>query len=169
MPEDKQESNKIPVPRGIKGLPPLVLDMREVYEAEDRIKEIALANPMTLPELLSVFNLAYIRICKMVSAMSLEAAEAEMSVKQAKSIAMLDKVEEVIAARKQKSSADLRAAIVELDPDVREAQSRLNILEATVKLLQDKAKAMEMAYHAAKKVSDVRARIPDGTNYGGSK
>ncbi len=161
-----ETSANISLPRG-NGLKPLILDMTKVYEVESRIGEIAHSNPMTFPVLVSEFNLSYIQISKMVAAVQLEKAQVETMLNQAKSVALLDTVELTLANKKIKSTADTREAALHLDPQVQEFTQRLNMLEAVHTLLKDKAKGIEMAYHAAKKVAELNARIPDGSIKGG--
>jgi hypothetical protein len=154
------------VPRGRKELSPLNLDMREIYRIEGRIQDISTANPATMPDLISDFNRGYAMLGGMVAKVQLELSEAEIALREAKSIALLDKVDKVLSEKGQKSSADLRDAVVQMDQDVKEASRRVSVLEAYLTLLNNKAKSFEMAYHGTKKVSEIQARIPDGNTMG---
>lgn len=155
------------VPRGYNNLPPMVLEMSEIYRIEDRISEIRLANPMNIPSLISDFLSGYIQVTKHLAKVQLEKSEAEIALREAKSICILDKAEAVLAEKKQKSTADTREAVLHMDPQVQAISQRLNMLEAVFTLLRDKSRALEMAYHGAKHVSTVQSHIPDSRNYGG--
>ena len=155
------------VPRGKSDLAPLFLDMREVYRIENRIREIRDANPALLPDLIADFNIGYILIGKMISQVQLELSETQIALKEAKSIVILDKANQILADKgHQKSSADLREHVLMLDPEVKRLTRVMGVCEAYLELLNNKAKAMEMAYHGTKKVSEVQARIPDGNTMG---
>lgn len=168
--ENSGQSAQLIVPRGRNGLSPLFLDMTEVYRIEKRIQEIKLSDPLLMPDLISDFNYGYIMIGKMIATVELELSEAKMSLNEARSIAMLDKVDAILKEKGiSKSSTDLREAIVTLDPAVKEANQKVAILQAYTELLYNKAKALEMAYHGAKEVSKAQARIPDANNYGGRR
>lgn len=162
-------STQLIIPRGRKNLPALRIDMLDIYKAEDRISDLRLANPMTLPDLITDFNLSIIRLGKVIAAVTLERREAEQELDEATSIAMLDKVDAVLAARNIKSTADTRNAAIVLDLDVKEARVKLDILKTIQELLQNKHQALEMAYYSAKKICDIQLKQPDSTNYGGDE
>jgi len=168
--EHSGQSASLVVPRGRNGLTPIYLDMTEVYRIEKRIQDIKIADPLSLPDLISDFNYAFVLIGKMIATVELELSEAKMSLNEARSIVMLDKVDGILKEKGvTKSSTDLREAVVTLDPSVKEANQKVAILQAYSELLYNKAKAMEMAYHGAKEVNKTQARIPDSNNYGGRR
>jgi len=164
------QSASLVVPRGRVGLAPIYLDMTEVYRIEKRIQEIKIADPLSMPDLISDFNYGFVLLGKMIATIELELAEAKMSLQESRSIVMLDKVDKILAEKGiLKSSTDLRDAVVTLDPSVKEANQKVAILQTYAELLYNKSKAMEMAYHGSKEVSKTQARIPDSNNYGGRR
>ena len=155
------------VPSCRKELKPLFLNMSEVYRIESRISEIRDSNPAILPDLIADFNMGYITIGKLISQVQMEMSETQIALKEAKSIVILDKANQILAEKgHQKSSSDLREHVLMLDPEVVRLMRVMGVHEAYLELLNNKAKAMEMAYHAAKRVSDNQARIPDPNTMG---
>jgi hypothetical protein len=155
------------VPSCRKDLAPLFLSMKEVYRIESRISEIREANPALLPDLIADFNMGYILIGKMISKVQMELSESQIALKEAKSIVVLDKANQILAEKGHaKSSADLRDHVLMLDPEVVRLTRIVGICEAYIELLNNKAKAMEMAYHGTKKVSEIQGRTPDPNTIG---
>lgn len=155
------------VPRGRQGLAPLNFDMTEIYRIEARISEIRSANPETMPDLVTDFNIGYLQIGRIISALQLEHAEAKMAYQEAKSIVLLDKAEGILKDKGLKSSTDSREAVVTLDQDVKEAQNRMHAIDACLTLLYNKLTAMEWAYNSAKKIGDIQSRAPSTPLRGG--
>lgn len=165
---DQEGFGILVVPRANKGLQPIVLDLKEVNLAESRIEEIGRANPLTLPDLISTFNLAMVRLTKMISGVELELRNVKREKEEFEAIARLDKVEEFLEKKKVKSTTDTRDAAVILDPEVRELRAKYDTLVVISEFLGAKLKNLEYAYHGAKKVCDVNGTIGDKKNYGGN-
>lgn len=161
-PSDNGGTPYLLIPRGRQGLAPISLNMTMIYKVERRIEEIRIANPASMPDLVTDFNLGFIQLGKMVASIQLELAEAKMSLNEAKAVVLLDKVERILAEKRiSKSSVDIREAILALDPDVMNAQQRVHAIDACLTLLNNKLEAFEWAYQSVKKISDVQSRIPD--------
>lgn len=157
------------IPRGRKGLDPLKLDLKDVHDIEARIPEIQRSTPITLPDLVTQFVLGILKMSKILAMVDLELREAKRALEHARAVALLERAESVLAARKVKSSTDTREAAINLDVDVNEAQNKVDCLTAISAFLAGKNSAIEMAYHGAKKICDVYVRTPTSPNYGGGK
>jgi hypothetical protein len=145
------------LPRGMGGLSSFQIDLTDVNRAESRIPEIVRANPLTLPDLIVEFNMALVRMSNIVSRVELELREAERAVKEAESIALLERAEDLLKAKNIKSSADTREAAVTLDHDVKDARRRYDMLKAISVFLYHKRNAIEMAYYSTKKVAEINS------------
>ena len=86
---------------------------------------------------------------------------------EARAIFVMDHAEEVLEKKKIKSSVDAREAASKLDPDVKAAQSRVDILETISEYLQNKRKDLERVYYGSKALADMHLSTPDKRNYGG--
>lgn len=155
------------VPRGSSGLDPIHFDLTDVINAERKIKEIQLSNPLTFPELATTYNIGIAALTKMIGIIKLETADAKRELTQATSIFKLDKAEEVLAQKKLKSSVDMREAASAVDPQVKASQEKYDILIAIAEYLQDKRKDLERTFYAAREVAGMQMDLPDKKNYGG--
>ena len=148
------------LPRGKIGLSPLELDMTKIFEVESRIREIERSTPATMPNLIADFILGSIEASRLVALIEMELKEAQHSMDKANAIALLERAEDILKAKNIKSSADTREAAVNLDPDVRDARYRVDVLKTMSTFLMAKKDAIEMAYHGAKKICDIYLRSP---------
>ena len=155
------------LPRGRKGLAPMHLDLTEVVAAERRIPEMQRSNPMTFPDLATVYNIGICTLTKLISLVELESKDARRELDEARAIFVLDHAEALLEKKKIKSSVDAREAASKLDPDVKEAQQRIDILVTIVEYLQNKRKDLERVYYGAKALADMHLTTPDKKNYGG--
>ena len=64
------------LPRGRKGLDPMHLDLTEIVAAERKIPEMQRSNPMTFPDLATVYNIGICCLTKYISMVELEAKDA---------------------------------------------------------------------------------------------
>jgi hypothetical protein len=143
----------------------IVVPLKDILAVESRIPEIAFVTPHKAPELLAAFNVAYLELDKHLKVVEMEVVTAKQNQSVIKATVLLDKCEEVFKTKGIKPSADLRQAIVDLDPDYRAATERVNALEAASEYLSGKIKVIEMAFGSVKKI------IGEGTynhkqNYG---
>lgn len=157
------------IPRGKAGMDSLKLDLKDIHDIEARIPEIQRSTPITLPDLVTQFVLGILKMSKILAMVDLELREAKRSLEHARAVALLERAESVLAARKVKSSTDTREAAINLDVDVGAAQNRVDALSAAYAFLSGKNSALEMAYHGAKKICDVFLRTPTSPNYGGGQ
>jgi hypothetical protein len=155
------------LPRGRKGLVPFRIDLTAVLAAEKRIPEMQRSNPMTFPELATVYNIGICTLTKIISIVQLECKDARRELDEARAIFRLDLAEGILASKKIKSSVDARDDASKLDPDVKSAQSKYDILSTIDEYLQNKRSDLERVYYGAKNLADLHTKIPDGTNYAG--
>ena len=149
------------IPRARAGMPAISIELDRIKEVEARIPEIARATPISAIELITAFNEGILHYARAISLIELERKEAQQAMKEAEAYCLLEKAEEVIKSKGGKSSADLRNAVVDLDPDVRDARNRYNTLSTYSTYFSQRMQAIEMAYYGAKKVLDVNMKLPD--------
>jgi hypothetical protein len=151
------------IPRGNPGLQPLQLNVETVIAAERRIPEVAFMTPHKAPELLAVFNKAFLDITRMLSALELEEGSATLHVNNRRSELILDIAPVELAKRGLATSKDLREAVADTDGKYQELLERRNAIKAYQMLLDGKKKSIEMAYTSVKKI--LGERQPFSSNY----
>lgn len=162
------EDGKLILPRGRSGVGGvLIIDIREIDQYEGRIAEIARATPLTLPDLITDFNLAIAKISRAAVQVEIELRNAERALSEAKSCAILERVEDFLRAKNIKSTSDTREAAIDADVDVKMAKEKVDILKAVSTFLKDKTKAFEMAYYGAREVTRMNTKTPDQRLTGG--
>lgn len=150
---DLTSSPIILCPRGIAGLDPISLDMAVIYTAESRHHEMSFVTPQKAPELLTLFNKAWLRAMEYYVAVKLELAEAQNELNKVTAIIVLDKAPDILASKGFKnSSKDLRDAVCALDDDFNKATEKVCSIEAIAELLKIKAEFLENAYTGTKKI-----------------
>jgi hypothetical protein len=147
------------VPRGDPGLPALRLEMTDIYAAEQRIPEIAIVNQHKAPEMLALFNQAYLALTKMVAGLEMEMGSADRAAKKRRSVIVLDLADDILKNKGLSSSKDLRDAVVDADIMYAELQTRLETITAAREILRGKMKAIEMAYTSVKKILGDRPQL----------
>lgn len=157
------------IPRGHKGLVPIVFDMTDIYRIVGRITEIERVTPATFGELVTDFNKGMIQLNRLIGIVEIELKEAENTLDMAESVALLERVEDYLKIRGIKSSADTREAAMILDPDVQEARRRKSALLAISEYVKGLKEAIERAYFSAKQVAEFTAHDPYLNKYSGDK
>lgn len=155
------------LPRGKKGKLPFVLDMTAILEAERRIPEMQRSNPLTFPELSTIYNIGICTLTKCIAKVQVECLEAKRQLDETKALFRLDMAEAILAQKKIKSSVDARDDASKLDPNVQEAQAKYDFLSTIEQYLQNKHKDLERVYYGAKYVADLHSNTPNNTNYTG--
>lgn len=146
----------------------LSIPLNNIRNTEARIPEIAAMTPHKAGELLSVFNTTFLELDGYVKQVEMELVIAKQNQNIVKSTVLLDKAEDIIKSKGLKASADLRMAVVELDPDYQKATERVNALEAAREYLNGKRKAIEMAYASVKKLVGEVVFTHKNTNLNGT-
>lgn len=150
---DNMLSLDLLVPRGIPNLAPLKLEMKDVYDAENRLHEVSVVSPVTAPELMGYYNSACNLTTKYISWLDYEILMAEKYYQLAKATVILDKLPEEWAKRKSsgmKQNEDFRDALIARDSECEARKDALNCLIATRALLDAKAKTFIRAFSTCK-------------------
>jgi hypothetical protein len=136
----------------------MVFDLAVVDRAESRVMEIATVTPTKAPELLASFNAAYIVAIKAQAAIQHELVVAKRLAEKARATALLDRVPDILkqkglsTPKNPMGSEDIRTAVLESDEQYSQALDRVNFITCILELVKGKAKGVEMAYNAVKKV-----------------
>ena len=134
------------------------LDLGPIYRAEARVAEVQAVTLAKAPELLSVFNKAYLDLSKMIRYLEGEYLRALRIAKKRRSVIILDEAREILVAkglattRSPGGSADLREALLDGDDEYQLLQERAETIQVYRELLNDKRKGIEMAYHSVKRI-----------------
>jgi hypothetical protein len=150
------------VPRGTPDLKPMLLDMTDIYRAEDRLEEVKVVNPLTAPELRAFFNQTSNTATKYIAWIKYEILQANKNYKLAKAEVILDKSIELFKKYKEtgmKYNEDFREAIIAKDPACNELQEKINMLEAAKALLEAKVDTFVRAYFSCDSASKSREGI----------
>src|SRR6266545_4091737 len=107
----------------------LQIPLQRILTAERRAEEIAMITPGKAPELLTVFNRAYLDASDAFSKLRYERDRAEDERSKIKAEILLDKVPDLLKAKGIGSSADVRQAIIDLDPGYQAASERVSFIE----------------------------------------
>lgn len=160
-------ANKYIVPRGDGVGDPLILDVAAVVRAESRLAEVAIVNAQNAAELLAVFNEHWLTLQRNVTVLTYEKNKAEDALRRCRAEVLLGCNDEKLRAQGHtKSSADLRDALVEVDPKVTGAQDRLNEIRAVLEFLRGKMQGFENAYNSVKKLVAGTQLPPEKPRFG---
>lgn len=140
------------VPRGEQTA--LQINLQRVLEVEARGDEIAVVTPQRAPELLATFNRAYLDSTEAFSRLKLEQARADDAVNRIKAEILLDRIPGILKEKGIGSSADIRQAIIDADPDYQAAKERVDMIEAMIEYVKGKTKYLENCYTSIKKIMD---------------
>lgn len=133
----------------------IAVDIAKIVEAEARLGEVAIVNAHKAPELLAMFNQAWLELNRIVTMLTYERNKADTARKRCKAEAVLCCNDAAILARgHKKASADLRDAMSELDPEVTRVSEMLNELEALLNYLKGKQEAFRKGFQAVKELLD---------------
>lgn len=146
------------IPRGLPNLAPLAVQIGEIRTAESRIREIADITPHKAPELMACFNQAYSDVCRIISGVEYEYELALKHTREVKAVLILDKVPDLlkkkglVTSSNPSGTADMRQAILDLDPDYKGAQERTMAIKAYLTLLEGKKQSIDRALQGIKKI-----------------
>lgn len=152
------DMNVIRVPRALDGLDPLSLDMTEIRQADARRQEVAMVNALRAPELLTLFNSAWLVTARYINYLEYELDVATRRLAEIKAIIILDKVPVILAekglanARSPLGSEDVRQAILDRDPDYKRVQEYLSNVRCYLGLLEAYQTSFMNAYNSVKKI-----------------
>lgn len=169
-PTKELEFKTLVVPRGTPNLPPLKLEMDEIYRAEGRLHEVSIISPMTAPELMGYFNTVCNLTTKYISWIEYEILVAQKHYELAKSTVILDKMPDEVNRYKNngmKANEDFRNALIARDPECSAFLDKVNQLTAVKSLLENKARSFVRAYNASRSIWERRANTPS-PNFNGT-
>jgi hypothetical protein len=160
-------STKLSCARGLPGLPNLEIDMTSIYIAENRIHETSFITPQKSPELTSLFNKTISELYENIVMVDYEVSQAATNVDKIEATILIDKASETLKKKGLSNSADMREAVVKIDPEYQDAMNRLQALKAMSALLKGKLESFKRAYFDAKDIiklagieSSVVGKIP---------
>ena len=132
----------------------LMLNMTRILQAEQRGEEIAAVTPDKASELLATFNRGYLDASEFFARVRLEYNRAEDEVNKQRAIVLLDKIPEKMKTAKISSSADIRQAFIDMDPEYQAAKDRMDQIAAMLEYLKGKMKYLENCFTSVKKIMD---------------
>jgi hypothetical protein len=132
----------------------LTLNMSRVLKAERRGEEVAMVTPEKAPELLATFNRGYLDASEFYARLRLEYNRAEDSMNRIKAIVLIDKIPGLLKEKGLSTSADVREALIEADPEYQAAKEKMDFIGAMLEYLKGKMKYLENAYTSVKKIMD---------------
>ncbi len=142
----------------ISGRDPIVFDMELARVAEARVRDISYVKPDTAPELLALFNEAYIVVARYCAQLEYEYQRANSQLERRSAVVLLDEVPAKINekglgnTRSPLGSEDIRNAFIQKDEEYQQILESIASLKATKELMYMKLKAFDMAYTSIKKI-----------------
>jgi hypothetical protein len=151
--------NELSIPSGKDGIA-YVVNVSEIFDALERINEIPKATAMTAPELMGTFTKALTQTTRLIGIIEQERIIADSQYRTEKAIALLDRVENILEEKKQKSTADVRDAVLQADVLVREYQDRTKQLEVLSAMFNSTYQDLREALYSTKKICDIYLKLP---------
>jgi len=146
------------VPRALKDVGDLVLDMKPIFLAERRGMEIGTASHTQAPELMAFFNSAFLLAARYMQALQFELVKAKDNLLKIQSDIIMDKLPNILKAKglwsekNPTGNAEIRQMVLVADPDYIAAKDIVTNLECHQSLFQDRKKYFENCYNSAKKL-----------------
>lgn len=163
-------STMIVIPRGTPNLPPIHLDMTEIYNCENRVYEVRSVNPVTAVELRALFNSAANLSGKYIAWIEYEINMAKKQFDLAKATVILDKAPEEFKRLKDtgiKYNEDFRDALVARDRECQEASDKISHLTAIKAFIDSKLKTFIRSYYSCDSIAQARGGIAASPNFSG--
>lgn len=136
----------------------VLIDLREISGYEARLDDVAIVTKQKAPELLSIYNRAYLEVSKTATTLENDLAGAERHQGEVRSRIVLDdaprilKEKGLVSAKSPAGSEDLRTAVLEGNSEYQDAVELCEQIRCVIALLRGKQKAFENAYTAVKKI-----------------
>jgi hypothetical protein len=146
------EGTTLQLPAATKDKPDQVLNLAEILTAEARQSEVAIVTPVKAPELLHLFNHAWLETEKLAKKLLADINTAKKEVEKRKATVLLYEAEAVLTKCGVDSTKDSRDAVVTLDPEYQALGERVDQLVAAREWLVIKSKAFENSYSSVKKI-----------------
>jgi hypothetical protein len=148
----------IRIPRYDPNLPPLTIDMSEIYFALSRKDEVASVTSHKAPELLTLFNVAYLNASRILNTLQYELTATEHTIREIKAIILLDKMKSLLESygvgnsRNPLGSEDIRQAVYERDPEYKRATTLAENLSCYITQISDFRKFFQNSFDSVKKI-----------------
>lgn len=156
------------IPRGTPGLPKINLDMTEIYQAEERLKEIRIVNQETSVSLMAYFNDVCNLTTKYLAWVKYEILSAQKYYEMAKATVILDKAPAAFQAKYKESgikyNEDFRNAMIAQDAECQQLLDTINYLKAVEALLESKAVSFSRAHYTAKAAAEKKDLVAPSPN-----
>jgi len=158
------------IPRGVPGLPALILEMEPLYVAERRLHEIRVVSPGTYKELEGFYNEVCNTTSKFIAWVEYERLQAVKHQGLERARVILE--EAPLQFKKLQDSGikfneDFREAVVMRDQKYQEALDRLNSIIAVKTLLEGKFWTFQRAYNSCAEMKMNKAQIAASPNLTG--
>lgn len=147
---------------------PIILALKQTKYAETRLHDIRTSNSGTLPELLSVFLCACQELNYALGIIGNEIQFLKHSLDLTRSETLINKVPQVLEAMKQRSSEDVRNALIEMDSDYKNIRTLTDALDASFANLKDRRKVIESALYACQEIAKITKTytpVPGNSGY----
>jgi succinate dehydrogenase flavin-adding protein (antitoxin of CptAB toxin-antitoxin module) len=129
------------------------VNLSQIARHESRLADVSFVNPSSAPELLSALNRGCLDLNKIATQLSFEKAKAKNEHERARSRAILECNDaKLLEMGHSKGSADLRKALVEVDPEVIDTKDRLDKIDAALDLIRGKTNAFRDQHSAVRKL-----------------
>lgn len=156
--------------------PNVIIELKETQVAVQHLPHIKNATPATFPELVSVFTNSYYELSKAIGYLKMESASIDHELEYLRAQLLINEVPILLEARKLKSTVDTNNALIILDPRHRELSATKERFDAALALIEQRAKAITMAYYSLREIANMRfgaqykvqldSMIPDGAGPG---
>ena len=167
MSENEKKDHSLVIPAFNKSSE-IRLPLKKTREAESRLLEAKMVNPITYAELESCYNEAYRELRTNLATLGFQIAQTESALETAKSTFLIDSYQEKIKdLPKSYDSADLRKAWLMRDEAYTTTKDRLDQLKAMEALLDGKIKVFERTCQFMRKKMDLilRSGMSDANLY----
>ena len=152
------EMNLIRVPRALDGIEPLSLDMSSIRQADARLQEVQFVNAQKAPELLYLFNRAWLDTSRYINLLEYEAGMATRRLEEIRAVFVIDKlpglmVEKGLARPSSPlGSEDLRQDFLNREEDYKRMKDLMVILDSYIGLLSSMQKGFQNGFDTVKKI-----------------
>lgn len=151
------ETQIISIPR-VDSSNPLVLDTTQIAYAQERLPEVAYSNQARAPELMALFNMAYLNTTRCLAKLEYELMQAKSRANNVRAILLLDRLPAMLQAkglaspRSPMGSEDIRQAFLDSDPEYATALELVYNTQCYIAAFEGQKRAFENAYNAVKKM-----------------
>lgn len=148
------------IPRGLKDMPPLAFDVKDIFRVIARTNEVKNVNPASYAMLVADFNQARIQLNRLIGLIDIELREAKNGLKLTKAVSLLESADSFLLKKGLKPTADYREAAVLTDPEVQEAIRREDSLTAISEYVKSLKDDLDRAYFSAKQICEMVSKDP---------